>query len=99
MQIWTRNTAFFLADCGFAIYRLGHKGNLRICGLSHLVHLRICDCGMCPGIVVFAFCRLTNKNLRAHLCTLYTVLYVRVYRRVESTMDASKKDHQISWRD
>jgi hypothetical protein len=76
---------------GFAICGLGHKGNLRIHDLRTGPPRTFADlrCGMCPGIFRFAICGLPKK-LRAHLCTLYAVLYVRV-ERVESTSMQAKK--------
>ncbi len=50
MQIWIRNTAFFLQIFGFAI-----------CGMAHLPKFADCDCGMSPRICRFAIRRLTKK--------------------------------------
>ncbi len=41
--------------CGFAIYRFA------ICRLAHLINLRICGCGISPRICRFAICGLTKK--------------------------------------
>jgi hypothetical protein len=68
MSIWIGNTAFSLANLRICDLRINHYKfcGFAICRLTHLRNLRICDCGMSPRIFEVticgvAICGLTKK--------------------------------------